>query len=391
MSSTRPRRLRRAATAFLVLVPLAFAGASSALSVTLVPVKANPDINEYLPSAAGDWVGWTANTEKQPGAPKAYVQQAGHGKVRLNPSGTYGEAGGFDGTTFVWTQWSKRKAADIWQIDLDTGVRARYGQYVNTPYAEFQPSLSGKWLVFTRYNWDIRQYGVILYNTEGGGQHILDTGTPNKPPLSAQINGNFVVWTKVNRDNSRVFRYRIPSGDKETMPQTQPWAYGPSVAADGTVYFATSGNSCGANVKLHRWTWGRSTEILRKFPKGIDAFNTYVNDLEDGGREVLVDRAACGRKTSKWRDVYKFVDSYTFTVTKAGTGSGTVTSEPAGIDCGSDCTQIYPRGTTVTFTATPDEGSVVSAWSVPGCGTATTCAVDVVENQSVKVTFQPAP
>ena len=31
----------------------------------------------------------------------------------------------------------------------------------------------------------------------------------------------------------------------------------------------------------------------------------------------------------------------TLTVTKAGTGSGTVTSTPAGINCGADCSETY--------------------------------------------------
>src|SRR5262249_28825938 len=50
------------------------------------------------------------------------------------------------------------------------------------------------------------------------------------------------------------------------------------------------------------------------------------------------------------------VPRYTLTVTLAGNGSGSVTSNPAGITCGTDCTEIYNSGTVVTFTATPASG-----------------------------------
>ncbi len=36
--------------------------------------------------------------------------------------------------------------------------------------------------------------------------------------------------------------------------------------------------------------------------------------------------------------------TYALTVTKAGTGTGTVTSSPAGISCGADCSQAYASG-----------------------------------------------
>ncbi len=42
--------------------------------------------------------------------------------------------------------------------------------------------------------------------------------------------------------------------------------------------------------------------------------------------------------------------TYTLTVAKAGTGSGTVTSSPAGISCGADCSEPYNSGTVVTLT-----------------------------------------
>lgn len=48
------------------------------------------------------------------------------------------------------------------------------------------------------------------------------------------------------------------------------------------------------------------------------------------------------------------------------TGTGTVTSNPAGINCGEDCTQRYPPDTLVTLTAHPDPGSFFLNWSYGG-------------------------
>jgi hypothetical protein len=56
----------------------------------------------------------------------------------------------------------------------------------------------------------------------------------------------------------------------------------------------------------------------------------------------------------------------TLTVTKQGNGTGAVTSDPPGIDCGADCTESYDNGKVVTLTANPDPGSVFAGWSVDG-------------------------
>ena len=59
---------------------------------------------------------------------------------------------------------------------------------------------------------------------------------------------------------------------------------------------------------------------------------------------------------------------------KAGTGIGTVTSVPAGINCGTDCSEVVNYGTVVTLSAAPStgRGSVFSGWSGGGCsGTGT--------------------
>ncbi len=50
-------------------------------------------------------------------------------------------------------------------------------------------------------------------------------------------------------------------------------------------------------------------------------------------------------------------------VNLAGSGTGTVTSALVGVNCGTDCTEVYDKDTVVTLTATPDVGSVFVGWS----------------------------
>ncbi len=64
-------------------------------------------------------------------------------------------------------------------------------------------------------------------------------------------------------------------------------------------------------------------------------------------------------------------------VTKQGSGSGTVSSSPAGIDCGSACSAVFPAGTTVTLSATPDSDHLFDGWGGACTGTGPTCTVDM--------------
>jgi hypothetical protein len=51
------------------------------------------------------------------------------------------------------------------------------------------------------------------------------------------------------------------------------------------------------------------------------------------------------------------------TVQKAGDGAGVVTSEPAGLSCGTTCQASYPTGAPVSLKTAPSSGSVFSGWS----------------------------
>jgi len=77
----------------------------------------------------------------------------------------------------------------------------------------------------------------------------------------------------------------------------------------------------------------------------------------------------------------------TLTVSKAGSGSGTVTSAPSGINCGTDCAESYGSGTTVTLTASPAAGSSFAGWSGGGCSGTGVCEVTLNANTTVTATF----
>lgn len=78
--------------------------------------------------------------------------------------------------------------------------------------------------------------------------------------------------------------------------------------------------------------------------------------------------------------------AYTLSVSKAGTGSGTVTSSPAGVSCGVDCQEPFASGSTVTLTATPASGSKFTGWS-GGCTGTGTCTLNMSAAKSVTATF----
>ncbi len=110
----------------------------------------------------------------------------------------------------------------------------------------------------------------------------------------------------------------------------------------------------------------------------IRSFFTYVN----AGQGWAIDSpwatmtVSCGGTGTR----------YTLTVTRAGTGSGTVTSSPAGIRCGATCSASYASGTTVTLSAAPASGSTFAGWSGACVGTGA-CVTTMTAARAVTATF----
>jgi len=80
----------------------------------------------------------------------------------------------------------------------------------------------------------------------------------------------------------------------------------------------------------------------------------------------------------------------TLTVSRSGSGAGTVVSSPAGIACGKVCSHGYPYGTSVTLKAKAAKGSKFATWS-GACKGGKGCTVTTDEDMSVKARFVLRP
>jgi len=96
------------------------------------------------------------------------------------------------------------------------------------------------------------------------------------------------------------------------------------------------------------------------------------DEQTDGGRTKLDGSTGDGEK---------------FTVTVTLTGTGNVSSAPAGVTCsGTTCTGSFPKGTALTLAAVPTSGALFGGWGGPCTGVAT-CAVAVDKALAITADF----
>lgn len=79
-------------------------------------------------------------------------------------------------------------------------------------------------------------------------------------------------------------------------------------------------------------------------------------------------------------------DSFQLTVVSSGTGAGSISSSPLGINCGTTCSAAFPNNSQIILTATPNPGVTFSGWSGACTGTST-CSVTLAGNTTVTANF----
>jgi hypothetical protein len=86
---------------------------------------------------------------------------------------------------------------------------------------------------------------------------------------------------------------------------------------------------------------------------------------------------------------YLATRSESVSVAVVTSGRGTVTSDPAGIDCGAACTLDVNEGTRVTLTATAQRGQVFAGWQGGACSGTRPCTITVNRDTTLEARFEP--
>jgi len=148
----------------------------------------------------------------------------------------------------------------------------------------------------------------------------------------------------------------------------------------GTVTSAPAGITCGADCTE---SYNTGTVVtLTAAPAASSTFAGWSGGACSGTGTCVVTMNAATTVTATFTLV-----TNTLTVTRAGAGGGTVTSAPAGINCGADCTEAYNFGTLVTLTAVADATSAFGGWTGAGCAGTGTCAVTMNQTTAVTALF----
>jgi hypothetical protein len=220
-----------------------------------------------------------------------FLRQGSGKPVRISPRGVLAASGGMDKNTLV-VQVVRNNQSDLLLYDLKTRRFREPPHGVNTRAWEWRGSISGRRLLFGRFN-GVNAYDVVLADLSTGRERILDSvrghGAYAEP---GQVNGRYAVWDGCPDNFCTVHRYDIRNGSLLRVPgDYRHVAYAPSVAASGDVYYGYAPyapRGCGSAVQLRRFRPGAGSRVLQTLADGYD-FRFTSTDR----RRVLFDRVRC--------------------------------------------------------------------------------------------------
>jgi hypothetical protein len=186
-----------------------------------------------------------------------------------------------------------------------------------------------------------------VFQTERYGEFSYTI--PNRTPGSAQTVTLYFAESFWTAAGQRTFNVSING----------------ATVLSGFDIFVAAGGANRAIARTFTTTANASGQVVIQFARGGGADNPKVSGISVAGGGS--------------------VTNYTLTVSKGGTGSGTVTG--GGIDCGATCSATYPSGSSVTLTAAAASGSAFVGWSGACSGTSATCTVTLDANKSVAANF----
>jgi carboxypeptidase T len=162
--------------------------------------------------------------------------------------------------------------------------------------------------------------------------------------------------------------------------ETRQLTVGQSGTGSGMVSSSPAGIDCGSTCTAP-FDYNTSV-VLSAFPAEGSTFAGWSGGDCSGTRPCMLSLTSDTNVTASFT-----LQSRQLSVNRTGTGSGTVSSSPAGIDCGSTCTAAFDYNTSVVLLPFPAEGSTFAGWSGGGCSGTASCALSLTSDTSVIASF----
>ena len=258
--------------------------------------------------------------------------------------------------------------------------------------------------------------GICQIRAEGGPLAVTSTFVQRTFPLTVAVLGEGRVTSQpAGIDCGADCAEEIPEGTTVTLSAQADsgnlfvgWSGGGCTGTDSCQVLASSPRAVTATF-AHR-TFPLTVVVIgagqvTSEPAGIDCGADCAENMQEGATLTLSAQADAGNLFAGWSGsgctgtgpcqlvvsgqlaVTATFVRRTFPLTVAVTGVGRVTSQPAGIDCGTDCTENIPEGTTITLLAQADAGNLFASWSGGGCAGTGSCQLLVSGPLAVTATF----
>jgi hypothetical protein len=165
-------------------------------------------------------------------------------------------------------------------------------------------------------------------------------------------------------------------------------------AGSGVVASQPQGIDCGSSCSLSA-DQGAAI-VLSAVPARGSVFAGWSGGGCSGGGDCEVRLGTDAQVTARFEPAPlpppPFVegDQRLLAIVVGGSGSGAISSDPGGIECGSPCSGAYPPGTRVTLSAVADPGSRFAGWS--GCDSVAgnRCTVALGASRTLGASFEEA-
>ncbi|MDD5395099.1 MAG: zinc-dependent metalloprotease family protein [Thiothrix sp.] len=213
-----------------------------------------------------------------------------------------------------------------------------------------------------------------------------NTGTSVTLTAQANPNARFISWSGCTIVSNNVCTVSMTAAKSVTATFKQLFTLNVSKTGNGSGKVTGTGITCDTSAApdcTEDYLSGASTKLTAT----PDAGHKFT-----GWTGCTSTTSSCAVVMSEAKNVTANFDYITFNLTANKVGNGTVSSTPAGITCGANCTTAayaYRTGTPVTLTAIPDAGYKFTGWT--GCSSVSSniCTANMTATKTVTATFKP--